>query len=307
MIIEVLKNSFYVYLAIVMGYVIERLKILPENASGTISTLALRVFGPFLIFSSLYGVSFESKNIYLVFFPILIAVILYFVAVLFAKLFGFNRKETGGLRLAMIAVSGGAVYPIVSANFPEYIFQQFVTTEISQFMSFLLIGPAVAVILANKYGKKSSLKVGQILKGIITDPFLLAMFFTILINLSGIQVPEFILKASGFFSDSVFVLLSFFMGMVLTLPSPKSLIKVVSIYIGRIGIVIGVVLALFSVLGLEKQNMLFLYLVFFAQFSPLSTIYAKEYELEHKLVNQLVVFSSLAQFVVYPVFIALWQ
>lgn len=302
--LDVILNTLPVFLAIAVGYIFTRKKILPENASDTIAAITFKLIGPFMIFHVLYGFKVDFENIHLVISPIIVQSLMIVLAILVSKVFRFKNKRMGAVILCMIVFGGGSVYPFVTRNFSNEVFQNFMIVDILQFLLFLITGPIIASYLGAKFGSAQKPKVKDILKSIFTDPFLITLFITFALTYIDVELPEKITDISGFFAGSFSLMMSLFVGTTVKLPNFKSLFKSGSMYVLRVAAMIGIVTGISFILTLTKGDSVPLYLAFFPQFSALSVVYAKDQNLDHEFASQMVLFSMLAQMVVYPVVIA---
>ena len=100
--LNILLNTLPVFLAIALGLYFTRRKIFPENASDIVATIAYKIVGPFMIFSSLYGFKINSENIYLVIAPIVTIFVLFILSFLISNLLKLPPKQKGAVVLCMI-------------------------------------------------------------------------------------------------------------------------------------------------------------------------------------------------------------
>lgn len=302
--LDVLLNSLPIFLAIILGYVFARRKIFPKNASDTLATILFKIVGPFLVFSYLYGLEINQGELYLIIVPILMTFTMLAFAIVISKLMCLNGKQLGAAVLCMMLFGAGSIYPFVKQNFSSYVFAEFVTVDIIQFLFFLIVGPIVAAILGAKYGNGKKVQIRSILGSIITDPLLIAMILTFAFTLFEVRIPDFVFETSDFFAESFFMLIAVFVGTVLKFPKRKMLLKVGAMYVLRVCLVILIILGLTFLLSLSEYETQPLYLAFFAQFSVLSVVYSKQQGLDDEFASQMVLFSMIVQLVLYPV--AIW-
>lgn len=301
--LEVISNSLPIFLSVFIGYLLVSKKFVPKDASKTIGTIAFYIAGPALIFSTFYGLRFERENILIFLAPIALQLILIICAFILGRILSLSNKQKGALVLCMILFGSGVVYPFVTQNFSEEIFQTFVTVDILQFILYLLIAPVIGVYLGSKYGKKTKVNLKDMLLKIFKDPFLLTMLITLILTYSGLKIPSFLIDTSEYFAKSFFFLIALFVGMILVLPSLKDIYHVGILYISRLGIVAIFLYLFINIFSLNELQITSSILVFSAPFALITVVYSKEYGLDSEFATKLVLFSLVAQLVVYPVLI----
>jgi len=295
--IEVLINSLPIFVAIGLGKLFVYKKWLPYEASKVVSSIAFKIVGPLFIFNVLHNISIEPEHFYFVIIPVVVFFVVLLVSYLAGRyIFKLSHGQIGAVVLCLISSGAGSVYPFVHSNFPEETFKNFVIVGTFSFLIFLVGGSLVAF----KLGRETKISVRQMILRFIKDPFLVSIVLTLAIALSGIKVPSFLVEISEFFTPSFFFLISLFIGMVLKVPDKSLLMRVLAIYIFRV-VVIVCLITLFSVVfSLNKSEIQPFYLVFLAQYAVLAVAYAKEQELDYEFASQLVLFSMVAQLVIYP-------
>ena len=133
-----------IYLSVLLGYIFKRKRILPENASKTVATIAFNVVVPFLIFNVLYGLKFTSENIHLVYFTFAIILLMLVTSYIYTKAVKVERPLAGSILGTSIGFGiGGFAYPFILANFDNNIFQNVVLVDIVQFIVMVNLGYTV--------------------------------------------------------------------------------------------------------------------------------------------------------------------
>ncbi|MEA3357159.1 MAG: hypothetical protein U9Q67_01885 [Patescibacteria group bacterium] len=302
--LEVITNTLPVFIAIALGKIFAYKKILPKDAENTISTITFTIIGPFFVFDVLYGVSINADNFHLVLSPLVVFISMLILSYMFGKLvLRLDPKKLGAMILGLITFGAGAVYPFVTRNFSDEVFTDFVVADLVSFLIFLTMGSIVAVYL----GKKRDYKVKDLILDLLKDPFVLTILLTFTLTLTGVKVPGVITETAKFFSGSFLLLASLFVGMTLRFPDWKNFTRLVVIYIFRIGVVLGLVCVISRFFGLSNEESIPLYLIFLAQYSVLSVVFAKKQGLDHEFASQMVLFSTIIQLFLYPVLVGILQ
>lgn len=302
--VEVIINSLPVFIPVAVGFIFKRKSLLPSNASETISVIAFKVVAPLFAFLNLYSLEFKIDNIFMITLALVVQVFMFISSVVISKIFQFKDRTMATVSLCMIVFAAAFAYPMVENNFSSEIFEAFVTVDMIQFVTFLVVGPVIAVYYGNKFGKEGELGFWKMLEDLIKDPFFIVFAATIILKILKIQIPHLITESASYFSGSLSLLVSLFIGVNLELPKKDMLFKVGALYLFRILIVVIFVTGISAFFSLDNAKSTPLYLNFIPQFSALSVMYAKRQGLDYELANQLVTFSMVAQLFVYPVAIA---
>ena len=178
-----------ILICIVAGLIITRFKILPHDSFKTLNELLINFFMPALILVQITELKFDKKFL----FPILVAWIIFFLAMLFFIIIGKWIKAPSK-SIAALIITGG----ISSTSFLGFpIFEMLYGKEglqiailMSQAGSFL-IGITLGVVVASWYSSTTP-SVREISKNVIKFPPFIAFIISISLNIMGIHFPSIV-------------------------------------------------------------------------------------------------------------------
>lgn len=224
-----LNQISFLFGFIVIGYILMKLKILPDNAAAVLSKLENTVFIPALVMGTFIE-NFTVERIGTAWKLLSISFLIAFVAIPFAILVSklvtkdkyIQRIYTYGLSFSNFGFMGNAV---VSSLFPEIFFEYLIFT-LPLWMLIYLWG--VPRLLLADAEKKQTFK--ESLKSFF-NPMFIAMLIGIIIGLFKIPVPHFlksVIDVSGDCMSPVAMLLT---GVVVSSISLKKTFTNIRIYI----------------------------------------------------------------------------
>lgn len=217
------------FLLIAMGFIIAKLKVVPDNSDTVLSKLENNLFVPALVlgtFASNFTVEKLTTAGKLFGISFLICLLMMVLAVLISKCCtkdSYIRKiYTYGLAFSNFGFMGNAV---VSAVFPEIFLDYLIFTMPLWTMIYLWGVPCLLIPSGEgKQTLKSRLKS-------FANPMFLAMLIGIVIGLSGIRLPSFmtqVIDVTGACMSPVAMLLT---GITVAKMNAKKVLSIKSIYV----------------------------------------------------------------------------
>ena len=227
--IATLEQTGFLFLFILMGYLLARKKLIPDNSQAVLSKLENYVFIPALVLSTFIG-NFTLEKITVAAELLLgslglglIAIVLSLLCVRFCSRDPYERSiYTYGLCFSNFGFMGNAV---VSALFPD-IFMEYLIFTLPLWSLIYLWG--VPVLLLGDSGSKPTL--AQRLKNFV-NPMFVCTLLGMLIGILGIPVPEFIgsaVSAAGSCMSPIAMLLT---GMTIARFDLKAVLGIKSVYL----------------------------------------------------------------------------
>ena len=183
-----LNQTAFLFGFIIIGYVLVKLKVLPENAAAVLSKLENTVFIPALVMGTFienFTIARISSAWKLMAISFLIAFIVIPIAILVSKIITkdkyIQKIYTYGLSFSNFGFMGNAV---VSALFPDIFFEYLIFTLPLWILIYLWGVPRLLIADSEK---KQTFK--ENLKSFV-NPMFIAMIIGMLIGLSGIGLPK---------------------------------------------------------------------------------------------------------------------
>lgn len=223
-----LSQMAFLFSLIVIGYILAKLKVIPENSASVLSKLENTLFLPALVLG-MFIENFTTKVLTTAWKPLLfstaLAVIMAVISVYVSKLCtkdGYIRKiYTYGLAFSNFGFMGNAV---VEALFPDIYFDYLLFTLPLWTLIYLWGVPALLIPAeGGKRGLSSRLKS-------FANPMFVCMIIGMLIGISGITLPGWtisVIKTSGSCMSPVAMLLT---GITVAFIDIKKILTNVGIY-----------------------------------------------------------------------------
>ncbi len=223
-----LQQMLFLFSLIIIGYILIRLKLLPENSSAVLSKLENYLFIPALVLGTFIANftidKLESAGKLLI-FGIVIEFVVIFISVLCTRLITKDKYIRNiylyGLCFSNFGFMGNA---IVSALFPDVFLEYIIFTLVLWTGIYLWGAPRLLMDDGEKKGIKNSLKN-------LVNPMFICMILGIIIGLSGIRLPQFavsLIDSAGACMSPMAMLIT---GMTIAKIDLKSVFKTKSIYV----------------------------------------------------------------------------
>lgn len=224
-----LNQTSFLFGFIIIGYILVKLKVLPENSAAVLSKLENNVFIPALVMGTFIE-NFTPQRISTAWKLLAVSFLVALTAIPFAYLFSklvtkdnYIRKiYTYGLSFSNFGFMGNAV---VSTLFPDIFFEYLIFTLPLWMLIYLWGAPT---LLISESGKKQTLK--ESLKSFI-NPMFIAMLIGIIIGLTGLKLPDFLVSIISVSGDCMSPVAMLLTGMVVSTISLKKTFTNARIYI----------------------------------------------------------------------------
>ena len=224
-----LNQISFLFGFIVIGYILVKLKVLPENSSAVLSKLENTVFIPALVLGTFIE-NFTMERIGAAWKLLSVSFIIAFITIPFAILVSkavtkdkyIQKIYTYGLSFSNFGFMGNAV---VSSLFPDIFFEYLIFT-LPLWMLIYLWG--VPKLLIADSDKKQTFK--ESLKSLV-NPMFTAMLIGMVIGLSNIHLPEWTISLINVSGDCMSPIAMILTGVVVSSISLKKTFFNVRIYI----------------------------------------------------------------------------
>ncbi len=229
-----LNQMLVMFIIIIIGFVLQKFHILPENTAQGLSKLESVLLIPMLVLATfIRDFTLENlKNSYkLLLIGLAVALVSVFIGIFSAKLLSkddFKRKiYTYVMAFSNFSYVG---LPLVEIVFPQYAYEYLMFTLPAILICF---GWGVNTLLipkdeenANTFAKK----VKVILKG-FTSPMVISIFVGMIIGVSGIVLPYFVTKTINSLRDCMSPVAMLLTGLVVAKYDLKNSFKDIGLYI----------------------------------------------------------------------------
>lgn len=224
----VLNQMAFLFSLIVIGYVLVKLGLMPENAESTLSKLENYIFIPALVLSTFIG-NFTTEKLVgakgVILGSIIIELVVIPVSMLIVRLFAKDRDTRNiflyGLCFSNFSYVGNA---IVSELYPE-IFLEYLLFSLVLWTGIYIWG--VPVLLMDDGLKGKGLK--QRLKS-FANPMFAAMIIGMVIGIGGIKVPGFVSNVVTSMGNCMSPIAMLLTGMIVARKKLLDVIKIKSVY-----------------------------------------------------------------------------
>lgn len=227
--LSTLNQTSFLFGFIIIGYLLVRLKVLPENSATVLSKLENNVFIPALVMGTFIK-NFTVERISTTWKILVISFIIALLTIIFAILVSklvikdsyIQKIYTYGLSFSNFGFMGNAV---VSTLFPDIFFEYLIFTLPLWMLIYLWGAPT---LLISESGKKQSLR-GR-LKAFV-NPMFIAMLIGIIIGLTGLKLPTFLVSIISVSGDCMSPVAMLLTGVVVSSISLKKTFTNLRIYI----------------------------------------------------------------------------
>lgn len=220
-----MENFVLILLAIVIGYIINRLNIFSKDAPTILNQFAIYISLPAMILLQIPKLSFSIDMI----IPIIVAWIVMFLSailiLLLSKIFSFSKEITGSLMLVSILTNSSFLgIPIINAYMGESAMPYvLVYDQLGTFIALATYGTFIASYYSNK--NKITFKI-MTLKVLTFPPFLSLIVALFLI---GVEFNPIITKVLSSFASTIVPIALVAVGLQLQLRLPREEIKPFSV------------------------------------------------------------------------------
>lgn len=280
-----------IFLILSLGYILKKLKILDELTTKNMNSVNFKVFLPLLLFYNVYktdlSVVFNPKLlIFSIISVILVFLLLFIIIPLLEK---DNRKR--GVIIQGIFRSNFVIFGVPVC---EALFGQNATGVASMLIAVVVpLFNFLAVICLEIY-RGGNINFKKIIKGIITNPLIIASIIGLFFIYFKIKLPAPIEKTINDISKIATPLAFILLGSSFTFSAFSVYIKQLSITIlGKLIIVPGIVLYIAALLGFRNIELTCLLSVFASPTAVSSYTMAEQMDGDSILAGQIVVLTSI--------------
>jgi len=280
-----------IFLILSLGYILKKLKILDELTTKNMNSINFKVFLPLLLFYNVYktdlSVVFNPKLLIFSIISVILAFLLLFIII--PLLEKDNRKR--GVIIQGIFRSNFVIFGVPVC---EALFGQNATGVASMLIAIVVpLFNFLAVICLEIY-RGGNINFKKIIKGIITNPLIIASIIGLFFIYFKIKLPTPIEKTINDISKIATPLAFILLGSSFTFSAFSLYIKQLSITIlGKLIIVPGIVLYIAALLGFRNIELTCLLSVFASPTAVSSYTMAEQMDGDSILAGQIVVLTSI--------------
>ncbi len=224
-----LNQMAFLFSFILLGYILSKLKLVPDNAQATLSKLENYLFIPALVLGTFidnFTVDTLSTAWRMLLSSLLFCGVTILVSIFVVRICSKDKYERNiflyGLAFSNFSFMGNA---IVSALFPEVFLEYIIFTLPLWTLIYLWGAP---VLLIGDSDKK--MKLSQRLKSFL-NPMVICMFIGMIIGILNIQLPAFIGSAVSTASSCMSPVAMLLTGMTLARYDLGKIIRIKSVYL----------------------------------------------------------------------------
>lgn len=274
-----------------LGYFLKKIKLFDNNTLKTMNNITFKTFLPLLLFYNVYNTDIREgfNPSFMIFAGGSIIISFLLIWIIISRFEKDNKKK--GVLIQGIFRSNFVLFgmPISISLFGE----QLAGVPCMLIAVIVPIYNFLAVIILEIY-RGESINFKKILKGIITNPLILASVLGILMNIIGIKLPEVadntIYDLAKVATPLALVILGGSFDFNTICDSKKQLIGAV---IGRLIIIPGTFIPMAIILGFRNMELATLIVMFAAPTAISSFTMAQQMDADSELAGNIVVFSSM--------------
>ncbi len=189
---ESLKLSFNaiapIFILMLIGYSLKKLKVADKKTFDSINKIGFKVFLPVLVFYNIYKTEIDDVlNVKLIWFSI-IGIFAVFVVGYFAVLVLTKDNAKRGVMLQGFFRSN---FVLLGMPLVEYIYGEGAGGLTSVLLGIIIpVFNVLAIIALVRFcGGQGKMNIGQVLKGIITNPLIIGCIVGLAVVLTGLKLP----------------------------------------------------------------------------------------------------------------------
>ena len=216
-----MENFILIILAITIGYVLNRLKIFPEDAAAILNKFVIFISLPAMILLQIPKLDFSMDTLIPVIVAWLVIIVTALLTLFISKIFNFTKEVTGALMLVAVLTNSSFLgIPIINAYLgDEALPFILVYDQLGTFLALATYG----IFIAAYYSNKSEINVQIMAVKILTFPpfisLVIALFFM------GVSFPIEITKVLAVLANTIVPLALVAVGLQLQLKLPGHEIK----------------------------------------------------------------------------------
>lgn len=290
MILLGLKVVVPLFIAMAVGYLARRVKLIDEAGVSAVNRLVYWIFLPAILFVSIYETDLtEVFNFRLVLYSVAGTTLLFVLSFLMVPLFEKKRERCGVIIQGLIR--GNEVYfgfPVVVSLIGE------------KYLGLMAIIVAFAVPMYNAFSiialesfKRAAAEKNGLVKSIITNPLIIVTAIGVTLVLTEIKIPMVIMDGVISLSKVATPLALFLLGASFSFTKTKGYLKeVVWVTIIRLIVLPAIVIGTTMLLGFEWYETVILYVTFGVPTAVASFSLARQLGADSVLASQIVVYTS---------------
>ncbi len=290
MILLGLKVVVPLFIAMAVGYLARRVKLIDEAGVSAVNRLVYWIFLPAILFVSIYETDLtEVFNFRLVLYSVAGTTLLFVLSFLMVPLFEKKRERCGVIIQGLIR--GNEVYfgfPVVVSLIGE------------KYLGLMAIIVAYAVPMYNAFSiialesfKRAAAEKNGLVKSIITNPLIIVTAIGVTLVLTEIKIPMVIMDGVISLSKVATPLALFLLGASFSFTKTKGYLKeVVWVTIIRLIVLPAIVIGTTMLLGFEWYETVILYVTFGVPTAVASFSLARQLGADSVLASQIVVYTS---------------
>ena len=216
-----MENFILIVVAIAIGYVLNRLRILPKDAAAVLNKFVIFISLPAMILLQIPKLSLSLDIMIPVIIAWIVMILTAMITLFISKIYHFSKDVTGALMLVAVLTNSSFLgIPIINAYLgDEALPFILVYDQLGTFLALATYG----IFVAAYYSNKSDINVQIMVVKILTFPPFISL--VIALFLIGIPFPEEITKVLAILANTIIPLALVAVGIQLKLKLPGHEIK----------------------------------------------------------------------------------
>jgi len=278
------------FFTMALGYVLKRLKMFDDNTLKVMNSITFKTFLPLLLFYNIYKTDLNGAiNLKLIFFALISVTFTFVILCIFIPLIEKNNQKRGvliqGIFRSNFVIFGLPVACSLFSDDKVGVVAILIATVVPLFNMLAVI--ALEIFRCGKLDIKNTLK------GIITNPLIIASAIGLCFLALGIKLPTAIEKSVSDISRIATPLSLILLGGSFAFNDVKTHLRQTVIGVtGRLIIIPGILMPISIWLGFRDVELLALMLIFASPTAISSFTMAQKMDADSDLAAQIVVFTS---------------
>ena len=278
------------FITMTLGYFLKSIKMLDKKLLDSMNTIVFKVFLPLLLFNNIYKTDLDGAlNIKLLSFSFIAVVISFLVITLVIPLIEKDNKKRG----VMIQGIFRSNFVIFGLTVASSMYDETKVGIIAILVAIIVPTFNVLAVICLEIFRGGKLNIKQLIKGIITNPLIIASAIGIIFLYFNIKLPIALEKSISDISKIATPLSLILLGGSFAFSDVKTHFKQMTITtLGRLVILPGIIIPISVLMGFRGIDLLGILLIFASPTAVSSFTMAQKMDGDSDLAAQVVVFTS---------------
>lgn len=278
------------FLTMALGYFLKLIGMFDKKLLDSMNNLVFKAFLPVLLFNNIYKTNLEGAlNVKLLSFAFLAVIVIFLIVTLLVPLMEKDNRKRGVMIQGMFRSN----FVIFGLTVASAMYDENTVGIIAILVGIIIPTFNILAVVCLEMFRGGKLNVKQLIKGVITNPLIIASVIGIFFLYLGIKLPTAVENSVNDIAKIATPLSLILLGGSFAFKDVKKYLKPMIItVIGRLVVVPGIVIPISVLAGFRNIDLLGLLLIFASPTAVSSFTMAQKMDGDSDLAAQIVVFTS---------------